>query len=107
MSNNEVGQLVLVTNYYGRKISKIEHITPSGLIRIDNELYNKNGNLRGSQGFNKPFFKVISDVEASALMEEFQLAKLIRKIKRFDFSDIDLKTVIEIVDLLERVDNDE
>lgn len=58
MSNNnwlselKAGDKVVINNYGHREIHFVEKITPSGMIKVNGSLYNKDGSKRGaSYGF--------------------------------------------------------
>ena len=48
LSNLRVGDKVIVSNYGYKEIAQIEKITPSGMIKVNGSLYNKDGSRRGA-----------------------------------------------------------
>lgn len=96
--NLKEGDLVIVSCRYGEKISKVEKITPSGLIRVDGTLFYKNGSERGGDTWNRSCLRVatpqaIEEIQNKATIQKaFNLMRNIPKITL-----IQAKQIIEIL----------
>lgn len=100
----KVGELVLVEYSSGlRKLTKVTEITPSGLIRIDGSLWNKNGRLRGEVGLGYSYFKCLTEEEYAEYLKEFKLNRIKRAIVKniqSKVDDLEVQEVLEIAKIL-------
>lgn len=53
LSQLKVGDKVIISRaHWGSKMSKVEKITPSGMIKVDGRMFNKDGRERGNNGYS-------------------------------------------------------
>lgn len=72
IKNLKEGDLVIVESNLSSRIAKVEKITPSGLIKVNGVLYNKDGFMRGGDSWNMPKLREATD-EAVQQVRDIQL----------------------------------
>lgn len=102
MENLKIGQPLLCTDFYREYIVTVKKITPTGIISIneDSRKFNKNGRMRGYKGYHTaPRLSILTHEK----MIEMHKKEIVKLLKKADFSKCslnDLKTVINLYDVL-------
>lgn len=79
--NLKVGDNVFVCGRSGRSLHQVEKITPKGFIRVDGQLYTKNGSQRGSgNGWYFTSIRPASDEEVEQFKKEKFVAAVVGKL---------------------------
>lgn len=79
--NLKAGDFVFITGRFKRSLKQVEKITPKGFIKVDGSLYNKDGLIRGGDGWN--FTRIIpaSDEEIAQFRKEAFIADVVQKLR--------------------------
>lgn len=78
LSQLKVGDKVIISRaHWGSKVSTVEKITPTEMIKVDKRMFNKDGRERGNRGYSG--FPQASLVEATE--DSIQKAKITSGLK--------------------------
>ena len=97
--NVKVGDKVIVHSNWNKRVSKVEKITPTGLIKVDGTLYYDYGSERGGNAWSQTCISEYSDEEAREIMESNYIRKTIKKLRSIE--TLTYNKAVEINNLLE------
>lgn len=101
IKNLKEGDLVIVETRLSSRIAKVEKITPSGLIKVNGVLYNKNGLMRGGDSWNIPILREATDEVVQQVRETQLIAKakaLMHSEKAANINGEQAKAIIKILE---------
>lgn len=102
--NLKVGDNVFVNNAYGLALRKVEKITPKGFIKVDGNLYTKDGVMRGS-GWNWSAIRPASDEEIAEFRKKKFVADVVQKLR--SVSNLQYEQAVAINKILFEVGKDD
>ena len=74
-SDLKVGDQVIVWNRYRRCVSKVDGVTPTGLIRVDGELFKPNGSRRGGDSWSRSYLERATPEEVESIRRSETIKK--------------------------------
>lgn len=94
--NLQVGDLVFVYYQSSTCIKPIQKITPSGLIKVDGNLFNQNGHIRGGGSYCTTRIEIATPEKIEEFRQRVYIKKVYRKLKELSVDDITLEQAKEI-----------
>lgn len=76
--------VMVVTKYAGRRLRKVEKITPSGLIKVDGTLYNKDGRERGADAWSANHINAVTEEEIKLFEQEIYASNVLKKLQKLE-----------------------
>lgn len=98
LKNLKAGDLVIVSSRTFEAIRKVEKITPSGLIKVNGTLYNKDGGERGGDIWNRCYLIEATPERLQAVRERLTIQKAHRLMQNAKI--ITLEQATEIIKIL-------
>lgn len=96
----KVGDKVFVWNSNYCETLFVEKITPTGLIKVNGNLYNENGYLRGSDIWYRPQLIQWSQEKEDELRREKYIKAVVRKLTGLKDGDITYGQAVTIMSIL-------
>ena len=93
----KAGDEVIYSHYGEYKVSVVEKITPTGLIRVQNRLFNKDGSARGEM-FGGHLIECTAERKENIQKEEFVrlVWKEMRNLKRLSYKQaVEIKKILD------------
>lgn len=94
--NLQVGDLVFVYYQSSTCVKPIQKITPSGLIKVDGNLFNQNGHIRGGGSYCTTRIEIATPEKIEEFRQRVYIKKVYRKLKELSVDDITLEQAKEI-----------
>lgn len=105
--NLQVGDLVFV--YYQRHtcIKPVQKITPSGLIKVDGNLFNSNGLIRGGGSYCTTYIEIATPEKIEEFKRRIYIKKVLANLKELKFDDITFEQAERINQIFNYFENKE
>lgn len=97
--NVKAGDKVIVIGRFSKSVSKVEKITPTGLIKVDGRLYYDTGNERGGDVWTSNTIYEYSEEEGRKIIENNYIKKTITKLRKIE--TLTYKQAVAINNVLE------
>lgn len=94
--NLQVGDLVFVYYQSSTCVKPVQKITPSGLIKVDGNLFNTNGFIRGGGSYCTTRIEVATSEKIEEFQQRVYIKKTIRNLKNLTIEDITFEQAKEI-----------
>lgn len=94
--NLQVGDLVFVYYQSSTCVKPVQKITPSGLIKVDGNLFNQNGFIKGGGSYCTTRIEVATPEKIEEFRQRVYIKKVYRKLKELSVDDITLEQAKEI-----------
>lgn len=94
--NLQVGDLVFVYYQSSTCVKPVQKITPSGLIKVDDNLFNQNGRIRGGGSYCTTRIEIATPEKIEEFRQRVYIKKVYRKLKELSVDDITLEQAKEI-----------
>lgn len=92
----QVGDLVFVYYQSSTCVKPVQKITPSGLIKVDGNLFNQNGCIRGGGSFCTTRIEIATPEKIEEFRQRVYIKKVYCKLKELSVDDITLEQAKEI-----------
>lgn len=92
----QVGDLVFVHYRSTICIKPVQKITPTGLIKVNDNLFNKNGFIRSSDKYNTTYIEIATPEKIEEFRQRVYIKKVYRKLKELRVDDITFEQAKEI-----------
>lgn len=99
--NLQVGDLVFVYYYSKTCIRPVQKITPTGLIKVDGNLFNQNGRIRGGDSYCTTRIEIATPEKIEEFQQRVYIKRIINNLKNLTTEDITIKQAKEINRILE------
>lgn len=96
LKNLKVGDLVFVYYYSSTCIKPVQKITPTGLIKVDGNLFNTNGFIRGGDKYCTTHIEVATPEEIEEFRQRIYIKKVFNNLKKLKIEDITFEQAKEI-----------
>ena len=94
--NLQVGDLVFVYYHSSTCVRPVQKITPSGLIKVDGNLFNQNGHIRGGGSYCTTRIEIATPEKIEKFRQRIYIKKVYHKLKELSVDDITLEQAKEI-----------
>lgn len=94
--NLQVGDLVFVYYRSSTCVKPVQKITPSGLIKVDDNLFNQNGHIRGGGSYCTTRIEIATPEKIEEFRQRVCIKKVYRKLKELRVDDITFEQAKEI-----------
>lgn len=99
--NLQVGDLVFVYYQSSTYIKPVQKITPSGLIKVDGNLFNQNGRIRGGGSYCTTRIEIATPEKIEEFRQRVYIKRIINNLKKLTTEDITIEQAKEINRILE------
>lgn len=96
-SDLKPGEQVMVVYRNGQVMRSVQKITPSGFIKVDGTLYNKDGSVRSSDPFDVRHLARVTDERYTEYIHELKVKKAIKILREFPVDRIDVRLAEKII----------
>lgn len=105
----KVGDIVIMSDHWGRELREVVKITPSGMIDVKlnshgaTRRFNKDGSERGGRTWYRTSIRTCTEEEAQQVRSEKRKAWMVRRIKSFAFEKLELEDLENIYKIMKVV----
>ena len=102
----KAGDTVIVYGMWGRKrISTVQKVTPTGKIRVDNNLYSATG-VRHVNTFEVEYLEIATPEKVKAIRDRYTILKAITICHEIDIEDLTVEKAEKIIAILRKEDEE-
>lgn len=101
LKNIQVGDMVFIYYHSHTCIKPVQKITPSGLIKVDGNLFNSNGRIRGGGSYCTTYIEIATPEEIEEFKQRMYIKKVLAHLKKLKFEDITFEQAERISHILD------
>lgn len=91
LKNIQVGDMVFIHYHSHKCIKPVQKITPSGLIKVDGNLFNSNGFIRGGGSYCTTYIEIATPEKIEEFKQRIYIKKVLAHLRELQFEDITLE----------------
>ena len=88
LENIQVGDMVFVYYHSHTCIKPVQKITPSGLIKVDGNLFKPNGRIRGGDLYCTTYIEIATPEKIEEFKQRTYIKKVLANLRELKFEDI-------------------
>lgn len=101
LKNIQVGDMVFVYYQSCKCIKPVQKITPSGLIKVDGNLFNPNGFIRGGGVYCTTYIEIATPEKIEEFRQQIYIKKVLANLKKLKLEDITFEQAERISHILD------
>lgn len=101
LKNIQVGDMVFIHYHSHKCIKPVQKITPSGLIKVDGNLFNSNGFIRGGGAYCTTRIEIATPEKVEEFRQQTYIKKVLANLKELKLEDITFEQAERISHILD------